>query len=63
MEKLEGYRTIILQGLGVVFALLTVFGLNLDPQLQVQLLALVNGSIVPILSIILRFKTKGPVGG
>jgi len=63
MQKLEGYRTIILQVLGALFSALTVFGLNIDPELQVQILALVNGALVPLLAIILRFATDGPVGG
>lgn len=62
MQALEGYRTIALQVLGALFSLLAVFGLDVPEDLKVQLLALVNGALIPAIAIYLRFKTKAPVG-
>jgi len=62
MQALEGYRTIALQLVGVVFSLMAVFGLSVPDDIKVQVLALVNGALIPVIAIYLRFKTKAPVG-
>lgn len=57
--KLEGYRTIIVAALALVFSLAQGFGIVVSQDEQ----SAITAGVVAVLMILLRLVTKGPVGG